>query len=227
MRVEPFSVGSIVHTLKRGARGLTIVNDENDLWRFVRLLYYMNDEFSDEMWNTKTFQSGLFYRPVEWPNRKPIVDILCYTLMPNHFHLLLKEIQKGGVSLFMKKISESMSLHFNEKYDQKGSIFQGSYKGRNVNTDEYLRYVAAYIMVKNPFELYPEGGLSGAIKNFDKAYDWTIKYPFCSLADYSEKRESPIISKDVLGEMFDPKSFKEFARDVVVGGKWFDGVTFE
>ena len=95
MRVEPYVVGSYVHVLKRGARGLPITRDEKDKWRFVRLLYYMNDEFKDDFWERSTIELDLFARPEIWPEQKPIVKILAWTLMPNHFHLLLQETIEG------------------------------------------------------------------------------------------------------------------------------------
>lgn len=202
---------------------MDIVKNKADKWRFVRLLYYMNDEFADENWgrNKDTQKRGLFARSIAWPTRKPLVKILAYCLMSNHFHLLLKEIKEGGVSLFMKKLGDSITRHFNEKYKEKGSIFQGAYKSRTVNSDEYLRYVAVYVMVKNLFELYPKGGLKGAMKNFDDAWEWAMEYPFCSLADYAGGRDySIVLDKDLLGEIFiKPKFFKEFARDCILGRK--------
>src|SRR3989344_5423507 len=112
MRVEPFSINSYVHTIKRGARGIDIFEDKSDYWRFLRILFYMNDEYLSVNWARETSEGSLttfkpFERPPKWPTRKPIVKILCYTLVPNHIHLLLKEIRTGGISLFMKKISQS------------------------------------------------------------------------------------------------------------------------
>ncbi|MEK7115339.1 MAG: transposase [Patescibacteria group bacterium] len=222
MRIEPFTVGSYVHTLKRGARGLPITGDESDKYRFLRILYCMNDEFLDENWNRDPVSAGgLFHRPESWSPRRPLANIVAYTLMPNHIHLLLQEIRAGGITAFMQKIGQSMTNHFNEKYDQKGSIFQGPYKSRTISNDKYMRYVSAYIMVKNVFELYPLGGLNGATANFEMAWKWAIAYPFSSLADYCGERHTPIIEKSTFEEIFgSPDEFKSFARDVIMGGKW-------
>lgn len=228
MRVEPFTIGSYLHVLKRGARGVNIVRDESDKWRFLRILFFMNDEHVDFNWAVVTKGMGLFSRPQNWPERKPLVNILCYTLMPNHVHLLLQEIRKGGNSLFMKKIGQSMTEHANLKYKEKGSLFQGAYKSKTITTNEYLQHVAVYIMVKNVFELYPKGGLKGAQDNFDDAWKWSQTYSFSSFADYAATRSnSPIISKEVVGEIFDTsQKFKSFSREVVLGGKW-DSTEFE
>src|SRR3990167_6565203 len=124
MRVEPYTIGSYVHVVKRGARGMPISKDRSDQWRFVRLLYHMNDSFKDDFWERNTQELAIFERPQEWPERKPLVAILAWTLMPNQFHLVLKEIQTGGVSKFLQKLCGSMTTHFNSKYKEHGSIFQ-------------------------------------------------------------------------------------------------------
>jgi hypothetical protein len=155
-------------------------------------------------------------RPTTWPPQKKLVKILCFCLLDNHFHLLLKEIRKGGVSMFMRKLSTSMANHFNEKYKEKGSVFQGAYRSKTINDDIYLRYVSAYIQVKNAFEMF-EGGTEKALKKFDAAYEWASKNPYTSLGDYAGTRASPIIDKNILGEIFNPSSYKTFSKEVVYG----------
>lgn len=220
MRVEPHMVGSYVHVVKRGARGLPITGDLPDKRRFLRLLFYMNDRFLDDNWNRVPGQDK-FSRSAEWPEREPLVAVLAHTLMPNHMHLILRETQESGIAAFMQKIGQSMTNHYNEKYHETGSIFQGSYRGRTIADDTYLRYVSAYVMVKNVFELYPKGGLRGGTEHFDDAWQWAITYPFSSLGDFVGKRLSPILDNDILGEIFPTnREFKDFARDVILGGKW-------
>lgn len=192
MRVEPRSVGSIVHVVQRGARGLNIAKDMQDHSRFSGLLFYLNDSFSDPNWlkTARTFRQ--LQRPDYWPDQDPLVRILAWTLLPNHFHLLLEEIRENGISKFMQRLCGSMSMAFNAKYSEKGSLFQGSYKSRTVDTDEYLSYLAFYIQVKNVLELYP-GGLTKAMRDFDDAWLWASKYPFSSFALYSTSDASSLI----------------------------------
>ena len=201
---------------------MKITSDESDRKRFVRSLFYMNDEYVDANW-LKVGQSDPFFRSISWPKREPLVRILCYTLMPNHLHLLLREIKDGGISRFMQKIGQSMTNAFNEKYGEKVSIFQGSYKGRTVHDDKQLQYTAAYIMVKNTFELYPEGGLGGAVDDFEHAWKWAVEYPFSSLREYACADASPVLENNLLWEMLPTIGhFKDFSRDVIISGKWLD-----
>lgn len=222
MRVEPHTIGSYIHVIKRGARGMEIVRDNADRWRFLKCLYYLNsDNYSQHTWENELYKNkiSLFEWPGDWPPRKKLTEILAFSLMPNHFHLLLREIRENGISLFMQGLGISMTMHFNDKYNGKGSIFQGAYRGRLIDSDEYLRQVAVYIMAKNSFELFP-GGLEKTTKNFEGAWEWSLKYQFSSLADYGNNRKSSILDKGLLGEIFKtPKEFKNFTKDTILGRK--------
>ena len=219
MRKEPFVVGSFVHIYNRGNRKQPIVQDAKDKWHFLQMLYYFNDEFSPanpfrelrELLKSD-FNSRLTW-PKEWPPHKPLVKILAFALMESHFHLLIKEIREKGTAKFMQKLGTGMTNYFNTKYQETGRLFQGAYKAKLVDEDRYLRYVSVYIQVKNPFELY-SGGLQKAIEEFDEAFEWTIQYPYCSLADYAGRRNSPIIDRDLLRVLFpDSEEYKKFARE--------------
>jgi REP element-mobilizing transposase RayT len=215
MRKEPFTVGSYIHVIKRGSRGLPIVRDDLDRWRFLLMLKHFNDENVSESWFRDLMDdkiSNTLNRSKKWLPQKKIVKILAFTLLDNHFHFLLKEIVEGGVSKFMQKLGTGMAKTYNEKYNERGSLFQGAYHSKTINEDMYLRYVSVYIQVKNAFDMFP-GGQNAAKKDFDIAYEWAIKYPYCSLSDYAGVRKSSILDTDLLGELFTPKEYIDFARD--------------
>jgi len=218
MQREKITPGSFVHVYNRGNRKQPIVRDAKDKWHFLEMLYYFNDEFAavNPFRNLqKTLRVDLnraFYRPLDWPEQKPLVKITVFSLLENHFHLLFKEIKEGGTTKFMRRLGTGMANNFNTKYQEVGRLFQGAYKTKIVDEEIYLKYLSVYIQVKNVFEMHPEG-LQKAIEDFDKAYEWAIQYPYCSLADYATKRNSPIIDKDVLEELFpNPEEYKEFAH---------------
>lgn len=215
---ENFEIGSFVHIYNRGNRKQAIVRDGKDRWHFLQMLYYFNNEahFANPFREAKevlktNFHDQLFW-PSIWGERKPLVKIIAFALVENHYHFLLKEIREEGISSFMRRIGTGMAKYFNTRYQEVGGLFQGSYKAKTISEDVYLQYVSVYIQVKNIFTLYP-GGLESALKEFDIAYDWATKYPYCSLGDYAGIRNSPIIDKDLLGEMFPtPEKYRQFAR---------------
>jgi len=195
-----------------------------DKWRFLKMLRFFNDEYSPKnLFRQLDFfrKSGNIVSQFQWPNlwptHKPIVKILAYCLRDNHFHLLLKEISKGGISKFMKKIGDGFTLYRNIKYDEVGRIFQGPYREKTLTSDiKILQYVDCYIQVFNAFEEYP-GGIEKALKEFDKVFEFALDNPFCSLGESFGKRNLRIIDRDILAEMFpDLEIYKKFAYDALL-----------
>lgn len=186
-----------------------IVDQASDKWRFARSLYFLNDTYRNDNWVRDTASLPAFERPSLWPPREPLVHVLAWTLIPNHFHLLLQEIQEGGVAKFIQRICGSMTKHHNAKYGEKGTIFQGGYRGVPIERDAHLRYVIPYIVVKNVLELYP-GGLPAARRNFDRAWRWASEYRFSSFNVYAHREASPIVD-DALACLW--KNEAEFKKD--------------
>ena len=221
MKREKITINSFVHVYNRGNRKQPIVLDAKDKWHFLEMLYYFNDEFTainpfrDLQKTLRIDLNKQFYRPLDWPESKPLVKIIAFSLLENHFHLFLKEIKEGGVTKFMRRLGTGMASYFNIRHGEVGRLFQGTYKTKIIDKEEYFKYLSVYIQVKNIFEIYPEG-FNNAVNNFDKAYEWAIQYPYCSLADYAGRRNSPIIDKDVLGELFStPEEYKDFAKQCI------------
>lgn len=217
MRVEPFGVGSVLHVTNRGVRGANIVCDDEDRKRFIRSLYYLNDTHADPYWHRVVADISPFSRPEDWPEREPIVRILGWTLLSNHFHLLLQEITEGGIAKFMQRLGGSMSTCFNAKYKERGSLFQGSYHARLVSQDEHRQYLAFYVLVKNVFEMYP-GGLSKVYSDFDHAWKWAKEYPYSSLRDCVSENSSPILDdpEDLIGSLISVgDTYKKEARELL------------
>ncbi len=223
MGKDLYTVGNYLHIFRRGNRKAPIVRDDADWWRFVLMLYYFNSKKSIDYRYAGGQTSGrisgnsdAFYWKEEWGDREPIVEILCFTLMENHYHLLTKEIQPQGNSLFIQKLNTGLSMSFNEKYNETGSLFERKMKYRVIESEEYLTYVSAYIQVKNLLERYPNGGLKGAVRNWKKAMKWALQDPYSSFADYAGNRNFPIIEKGILGNIFtSPEEYKSFAEGCI------------
>ena len=132
----------------------------------------------------------------------------------DHYHLIVIQVREGGISEFMKRFPNSISRRLNEKYGGVGSVFQGPYQIRRVDEETDLRNLGLYVRVKNPFERYSYGGLEGAKKNFENAWKDMINDPFSSLPDYADVRNSPIIDKGMMGNLFsDSQKFKKEANE--------------
>lgn len=144
------SEGEFYHIYNRGVEKRTLFLNQNDRERFLRLLYVANGE------------RAFVYRDIEKKSLltidrgEPLVGIGAYVLMPNHFHILVKEITEGGISAFMEKLQTGYAAYFNKRHNRVGALFQGTYKAQHADSDEYLKYLYAYIHL-NPLKLkYPK-----------------------------------------------------------------------
>lgn len=200
---------------------MKIVRDGDDRIRFKHSLYYLNDVYVNENWKRDTAALGMFERPVLWPEREPLVNILAWTLLPNHFHLLLQERRENGIAKFMQRLCNSMAKSFNEKYKEKGSLFQGAYRGKIVTDDIYFRQLVWYILIKNVLELYP-GGITAALKNYDKAWKWALSYTSSSLGASVGGEISPLIADEesLIAEVCKSKTLKKDTKELLSAYKF-------
>ena len=219
MRKEQFGVGTFVHIVQRGAHQMPIVRDDTDRWRFLRLIRYVNDENVPRNWERDVSPDDIrhnFRRPVHWPAAEPYVSLISHCLMDNHLHLLARERLEGGISKFMQRISKSMSSHHNMRHKATGTLFEGPYRARVITSDQHLQYLVTYLNIKNPFERFP-GGLTSAVADFDRAYDFAVTYPFSSTADFAGERRSAIIDHTLREDIFPgPSEFRMAAKELML-----------
>jgi putative transposase len=114
IRKTPFIVGEYYHIYNRGNDKKTIFFDNHDFARFMLLLYLCNNTDTLDMRNI--LNKGLAFVDIFSLERSDtLVDIGVYTLMPNHFHILLYEKTENGISIFMQKLATAYSMYFNQK----------------------------------------------------------------------------------------------------------------
>ncbi len=161
----------------RGAHKAPIFLDTSDYERFMCLLYAANDTHKLDFKKLKPNHMFLF-------TRSTLVDIKAYCLMPNHFHLALKEKVENGIYTFIHKICTSYSTYFNHKYDHSGTIFQGQYKSKHVSDDNYFRYLIQYIHL-NPYGIDEPDMTKDARREYPvEAFECSIRYVYSSFMDY-------------------------------------------
>jgi putative transposase len=195
-RDMPFEDGEIYHIYNRGTNKMDIFERNQDHARFMQLLYICNQKTSVHLGNITKQERGLasFY---ELKRDSPLVSILAYCLMPNHFHLVIRQEVDGGVSQFMQKLATGYSMYFNRSRERTGTLFQGKFKSKHVGDDQYLHHIFSYVHL-NPAELhFPNWKAESPIPK-DKILSFLLAYTHSSFADYFGplRMESTIITKD-------------------------------
>ena len=195
-----FAPGEFYHVYNRGVDRREIFLDEHDYHRFVQLLFVANGSRAFEYRNIK----GKNFSEIE--RDKPLVAIGAYCLMPNHFHILIKEITDQGLSDFMEKLTTSYSKYFNGKYGRVGTLFQGRFQAQHANNDTYLKYLFAYIHL-NPIKLIDSNWKETGIQNRKQARVYLMQYQHSSFLDYAaglhtNRDVSQVLSKKEFPEYF-------------------------
>ena len=132
-----------------------------------------------------------------------LIDILSFCLMPNHFHFLLKQASDKGISKFLSNFQNSYTRYFNIKNERDGPLFLDQFKAVLVETEEQLIHVSRYIHL-NPVT-------SHVVKDFNSLSD----YPWSSLPEYIEGKESICETNTILGFFRDSGDYIDFLKDQV------------
>ncbi len=233
-----FETGEIYHIFNRGVEKRDIYLEESDYFRFIYSLYEFNDKNAVDMSHrtverikrnkTKNDRGAT---SVHFRNqndrgctfvimeREPLVEILAFTLMPNHYHLIVRQLVDGGISLFMKKIGNTYIPYFNNKYKRMGmgSLFQGRSKAVHVETDEQLIYLVWYVFT-NPLDLLEKNWREEGVKDSKKAINYLESYKWSSYLDCIGIKNFPSVTKrDFLTDNFGERNnIKDFIEERIL-----------
>src|SRR3989344_1743534 len=157
MKKPYFAENEIYHIFNRGVEKRKVFLNDKDYFRFIHYLYEFNDleQSKNIHFYTKT-KNGIETKPGSLKNNKkprnPLVEILAFCLMPNHFHLLLRQKQNNGIVKFMQKLGTGYTMYFNKKLNRVCSLFQGRFKAVIIDNDAHFWHIPTYIHL-NPLSL--------------------------------------------------------------------------
>lgn len=195
---KQFVEGEYYHVFNRGVGKMDIFRNDNDFLFFLILLKEnIHPEMVPISGSRRAPSPGGYVRELLSANS---FELVCYCLIPNHFHLVIKQLGDTSVSKLILKICTSYSKYFNKKYNRVGSLYQDQFKAIHIDDDEYLLWLSAYIH-QNP-------KVAGLVKDL-KDWKWS-SYP-----DYVGLRQGSLCKKDVVLERF--KNVKEYVDFVDSG----------
>lgn len=195
MRKTQFENDNYYHIYGRGVDKRDIFLDSTDLERFFQSM----EEFNTINPIGSIFQNSFRKKQLGPSGSKlgtPTVEFTAYCLNPNHYHLLVKQLQDGGISNFMNRLSAGYTKYFNYKYKRSGYLFQGEFKAVHIDSNEYLLHLNIYVNL-NPLVhgLRPAGSKS-------------------SWEEYIGERGEDFCEKDIILEQFKGvDDYKKFAEE--------------
>lgn len=194
---KPDVKNAYYHVYNRGVEKRLIFEDHKDYKVFLKYLseYLSPPPATSSLKKDVSFKDTVFKGVARQPkNYHKDIELLAYCFMPNHFHFLLKQINKGSMQNFLHSLSIRYSMYFNRRHKRIGPLFQGRYKAVLVEEDQYLLYLSKYIHI-NP---------SGLTSDLTKALS---SYP-----NYLKLRETMWLKPGYILKYFETNTGSEFKK---------------
>ena len=214
MRKDPFIIGKYYHIYNRGTDKRIIFMDKYDLWRFLQSMEEFNTiepigSIYENRYKKKNKNKDNILDELGNPIAK-LVDIIVYSLNPNHYHFILSPLVENGIEKFMQKLGTGFTQYFNQKYERSGVLFQGKYKSILINSDVYLLYLSAYINLNN--EIHFSG-------HSETKIDKNKLFYTSSWDEYIGKSKRNFCNKSIILDRYGDKieDYKKEALDVMEG----------
>lgn len=203
-----FAEGEVYHVFNRGVAKSDIFSHTKHYARFVDLMEYYryaNVPLSYSSLMKLDIDRRYKIRNYLKHENELAVSILTYCLMPNHFHILLRQISPYGITKFMRHMQDGYAKYFNIASKRVGPLYQSSFKAVRIESDEQLVHVSRYIHL-NPVTAYliPQEKL--------------ISYPWSSLPVYlfeSRHKTTFVDTTNILSFFKSEEAYGQFVYDQI------------
>ncbi|OGH18489.1 MAG: hypothetical protein A3F31_02150 [Candidatus Levybacteria bacterium RIFCSPHIGHO2_12_FULL_38_12] len=204
-RKTPIVAGETYHVFNRSIAGIPIFTNSREYHRILEIINFYRHgglPLRYSHFNRLTIKLKNQFTKSFLDNSDPIIDILSYCIMPNHVHFLLRQIDKSGISHFMRNLQNSYSKYFNIINTRSGSLFQSMFKAVRIETNEQLLHVSRYIHL-NPVSYY--------IVKVEQlhTYIWSSYNDYISEA----KINSFVNEKTILNQFKSKDAYRKFVMD--------------
>lgn len=224
-RKEQFVNGEIYHIVVRAIDDNTIFKDIDDHYRGIFSIYEFNNAKPVVIKECRKVRARIkreFQKiakedsakdQISGDTRDKLVEILAFCIIPNHLHLLVRQLKDGGITKFMTKFGIGYGGYFNRKYCRKGYVFQNRFVAVHIKNENQLKTVFVYIHT-NPISLIEPKWKEIGIRNPEKAIEFVENYKWSSYSDYIGKKNFPSVTdrEFLLKIMEDEQGSREFVN---------------
>lgn len=185
------------HIITRTVGDTIVFKNEADFYRGVFSIYEFNNNNPVNIWERRKERTvekkKLGPTSLTLQKRDMFVEILAFSFMSNHLHLLLKQVKDNGISNFMKKFGTGFAMYFNRKYNRKGHLFN-KFKSVHIESETQLKNTFTYIHT-NLISLIEPRWKEDGIKKPQKVIKFLENNKRHSYPDYLEKKNFPSVTQ--------------------------------
>lgn len=184
MRKNSIENGFIYHIFSKSIAGYRIFKKRSDFERFFAMLrFYQLDSLPVKFSVYQSMEDQELYFENYLKNNRHLVEIIGYCIMPTHFHLILKQLETKGITIFIKNLLDSYSRYFNIRNNRKGPLWQGRFKSVLVDKNEHLLHLSRYIHLNPVSDHLVEEPADWSYSSYLE-YIHKVKNGICNFSDY-------------------------------------------
>ena len=213
---DPLITGQIYHIYNRTISAEVPFFENNYLELFIKLLFHYktyNTAFSQHKDKLKRLNGDDLSLRLISPNIRNVtncpdvrkyvpVEIYAYCPMPNHYHLLVKQLIDGGISHFIKSFQSSITQIYNKKDNRKGTLWESKFKAKLVDSDESFLQVNRYIHLN-------------AVESSKISIKKPEEYIWSSYLDAIGQRHGKLCNHEILWNLMKPNIYRGFVNSKV------------
>jgi len=192
------------HVVVRAVGDTVVFVDESDFFRGIFSIYEFNNDRGVNIWNRRKERTlekkRLSPTSQTRQEREKFVEVLAFSFMPNHLHLILKQIKENGISKFMQKVGTGYANYFNKKYKRMGHLFN-KFRAVHITNDNQLKNAFVYVHT-NLISIIEPGWKEKGIENTKKVREFLEDSKRHSYPDYLGKNNfSSVTEREFLLEV--------------------------
>jgi len=198
MRNTPLVNDEFYHIFNRGVDKRKVFLNEKNYLKFLAGMVVFNDVKLTGHLAEKAKLSFAEIRnlALDRDMRQPLVEIVAYCLNPNHYHLILKQLENDGIEKYMHRLGTSYTKYFNIKNKRSGSLFQGTFKSVHIGSNEQLLRTSVYVNCNSEIH-----GIAPA-----------DKYLWSSFSEYAKRKNVFCNPESITGDFKKPNDYLKFAK---------------
>ena len=158
------------HVTNRGVDKRQVFVDDVDYRAFYEYMYLFSDsQYENPHGRPLKKEVELAAYEALWMDRVPLVKILSFVLVGNHFHMFLEQLMEDGISRFIHKLQKTYSRQFNNRHGRCGGLFEKSFKAVPVTSDGHFLHLPRYQHLNSLDLVFPEWR-EGKVADWDRAW---------------------------------------------------------
>lgn len=195
-RVKDYLNGAVYHLYNRGIDNREIFKEGMDYEYFLGILKKYLGKYEEEVSNRFKSERPYIRKHKQAMNLSQDIEMLVYCLLPDHFHLLVRQNKPDGIIKLMRRVMTNYVMFFNKKYKRRGNLCEGIYRAVVVPEDGRLVELSKYLHLNPTARVTRRYGLVETISSSSPEY-----YTYSSYQVYlGLRREEWVKTEIVLGK---------------------------